>query len=82
MRIVSKASAIVAALAAAFCLVGCGQRGPLYMPKVPPLPASAASSAATGTSADRATGASAAAATDRSIDTGGAAASRRTAIPN
>jgi len=33
-------SAIVAALAfvAAGTLAGCGQQGPLYMPKVPPLP--------------------------------------------
>ncbi len=34
MRIVLQMSAIVAALA----LAGCGQRGPLYMPVVPPLP--------------------------------------------
>ncbi|MDN7674142.1 lipoprotein [Burkholderia oklahomensis] len=34
MRIVFQMSAIVAALA----LAGCGQRGPLYMPVVPPLP--------------------------------------------
>ncbi|WP_179403049.1 LPS translocon maturation chaperone LptM [Burkholderia guangdongensis] len=35
MRVVFRMSAIVAALA---ILAGCGQRGPLYMPSVPPLP--------------------------------------------
>ncbi|KDB06634.1 hypothetical protein LIG30_4040 [Burkholderia sp. lig30] len=35
MRGVFRISAIVAALA---ILAGCGQRGPLYMPTVPPLP--------------------------------------------
>jgi len=29
----------VSAFVAAFALAGCGQRGPLYMPTVPPLPA-------------------------------------------
>ncbi|MGN7984131.1 LPS translocon maturation chaperone LptM [Burkholderia sp. 22313] len=36
MRVVFQMSAIVAALA---ILAGCGQRGPLYLPTVPPLPA-------------------------------------------
>ncbi|WP_338340715.1 LPS translocon maturation chaperone LptM [Burkholderia vietnamiensis] len=36
MRVVFRMSAIVAALA---ILAGCGQRGPLYLPTVPPLPA-------------------------------------------
>ncbi|RQR53327.1 hypothetical protein DIE19_26935 [Burkholderia sp. Bp9126] len=35
MREVFRISAIVAALA---ILAGCGQRGPLYLPNVPPLP--------------------------------------------
>ncbi|KWF20443.1 LPS translocon maturation chaperone LptM [Burkholderia pseudomultivorans] len=35
MRVVFRMSAIVAALA---ILAGCGQRGPLYLPTVPPLP--------------------------------------------
>ena len=40
MRVIFRMSAIVAALAIATAgLAGCGQRGPLYMPKVPPLPA-------------------------------------------
>jgi predicted small lipoprotein YifL len=40
MRVVFRMSAIVAALAiGAAALGGCGQRGPLYMPIVPPLPA-------------------------------------------
>ena len=42
MRVVFRMSAIVAALclgaAATLSLGGCGQRGPLYLPKVPPLP--------------------------------------------
>ncbi|TKC90783.1 hypothetical protein FAZ69_05220 [Trinickia terrae] len=39
MRVVFRMSAIVAALAlGAAALGGCGQRGPLYMPTVPPLP--------------------------------------------
>ncbi|WP_041730715.1 LPS translocon maturation chaperone LptM [Caballeronia cordobensis] len=42
MRVVFRMSAIVAALslsaAATVSLGGCGQRGPLYMPSVPPLP--------------------------------------------
>jgi predicted small lipoprotein YifL len=42
MRVVFKMSAIVAALclgaAATLSLGGCGQRGPLYLPKAPPLP--------------------------------------------
>ncbi|PXW17408.1 LPS translocon maturation chaperone LptM [Paraburkholderia caballeronis] len=40
MRVSFRMSAIVAALAivAAGTLAGCGQRGPLYMPTVPPLP--------------------------------------------
>ncbi|MFC0402181.1 LPS translocon maturation chaperone LptM [Paraburkholderia rhizosphaerae] len=40
MRAVSRMSAIVAALSilAAGALTGCGQRGPLYLPTVPPLP--------------------------------------------
>ncbi|KDR27839.1 LPS translocon maturation chaperone LptM [Caballeronia zhejiangensis] len=42
MRVVFKMSAIVAALsigaAATLSLGGCGQRGPLYLPRVPPLP--------------------------------------------
>jgi predicted small lipoprotein YifL len=40
MRAVFRMSAIVAALSilAAGALAGCGQRGPLYMPTVPPLP--------------------------------------------
>ncbi|SAK85167.1 putative lipoprotein [Caballeronia hypogeia] len=42
MRVVFRMSAIVAALslgaAATLTLGGCGQRGPLYMPTVPPLP--------------------------------------------
>ncbi|MDR5758317.1 LPS translocon maturation chaperone LptM [Caballeronia sp. LZ035] len=42
MRVVFRMSAIVAALsmsaAATLALGGCGQRGPLYMPTVPPLP--------------------------------------------
>lgn len=40
MRVMFRMSAIVAALAifAAGTLAGCGQRGPLYMPVVPPLP--------------------------------------------
>ncbi|KHK57637.1 hypothetical protein PI86_11400 [Burkholderia sp. A9] len=36
MRVVFRMSAIVAALA---IVAGCGQRGPLYLPTVPPLPA-------------------------------------------
>ncbi|RDU95550.1 LPS translocon maturation chaperone LptM [Trinickia dinghuensis] len=41
MRVVFRMSAIVAALAVATsaALTGCGQRGPLYLPTVPPLPA-------------------------------------------
>lgn len=41
MRVVSRMSAIVAALAilAGGALSGCGQRGALYLPTVPPLPA-------------------------------------------
>ncbi|SAK94067.1 putative lipoprotein [Caballeronia calidae] len=42
MRVVFRMSAIVAALsigaAATLSLSGCGQRGPLYLPTVPPLP--------------------------------------------
>lgn len=40
MRVVFRMSAIVAALAVATsaALTGCGQRGPLYLPTVPPLP--------------------------------------------
>ena len=40
MRVVFRMSAIVAALAilAGAALGGCGQRGPLYLPTVPPLP--------------------------------------------
>ncbi|QCP51236.1 hypothetical protein FAZ95_20000 [Trinickia violacea] len=39
MRVVLRMSAIVAALAlTTAALGGCGQRGPLYMPTVPPLP--------------------------------------------
>ncbi|CAB3704582.1 LPS translocon maturation chaperone LptM [Trinickia soli] len=40
MRVVFRMSAIVAALAVAtsVALTGCGQRGPLYLPSVPPLP--------------------------------------------
>jgi len=39
MRVVFRMSAIVAALLlGAAALGGCGQRGPLYMPTVPPLP--------------------------------------------
>lgn len=40
MRVVFRMSAIVAALAVAMSagLSGCGQRGPLYLPTVPPLP--------------------------------------------
>ena len=42
MRVVFRMSAIVAALsigaAATITLGGCGQRGSLYLPKVPPLP--------------------------------------------
>ncbi|HEX7685685.1 MAG TPA: lipoprotein [Trinickia sp.] len=39
MRVVFRMSAIVAALAvASAALTGCGQRGPLYLPSVPPLP--------------------------------------------
>lgn len=40
MRVVLRMSAIVAALAvaASASLTGCGQRGPLYLPTVPPLP--------------------------------------------
>ncbi|WP_250514112.1 lipoprotein [Caballeronia sp. INDeC2] len=42
MRVVFRMSAIVAALsigaAATIALGGCGQRGPLYLPNVPPLP--------------------------------------------
>jgi predicted small lipoprotein YifL len=39
MRVVFRMSAIVAALAlTAAALGGCGQRGPLYSPNVPPLP--------------------------------------------
>ncbi|SAK93472.1 putative lipoprotein [Caballeronia pedi] len=42
MRVVFRMSAIVAALsisaAATLSLGGCGQRGPLYLPTVPPLP--------------------------------------------
>ena len=40
MRVVFKMSAIVAALAVlgGAALGGCGQRGPLYLPTVPPLP--------------------------------------------
>src|ERR1700734_1887991 len=45
MQVVFRMSAIVAALAvsAAALLSACGQRGPLYMPTVPPLPARPAS---------------------------------------
>lgn len=42
MRVVLRMSAIVAALLAvtgSVALSGCGQRGPLYLPAVPPLPA-------------------------------------------
>ena len=41
MRVVSRMSAIVAALTivTAGALSGCGQRGGLYLPTVPPLPA-------------------------------------------
>ncbi len=41
MRVIFRQGAIVAALAilAGGSLAGCGQRGPLYMPVVPPLPA-------------------------------------------
>ncbi|WP_114814001.1 LPS translocon maturation chaperone LptM [Paraburkholderia kururiensis] len=41
MRVVFRMSAIVAALAilAGGALAGCGQRGALYLPTVPPLPA-------------------------------------------
>ncbi|NRO96378.1 hypothetical protein GWC77_10585 [Paraburkholderia sp. NMBU_R16] len=41
MRVVFRMSAIVAALAVAtsVSIAGCGQRGPLYLPTVPPLPA-------------------------------------------
>ena len=40
MRVVFKMSAIVAALtvATSVALTGCGQRGALYLPTVPPLP--------------------------------------------
>lgn len=40
MRVVLRMSAIVAALAVttSAALSGCGQRGPLYLPTVPPLP--------------------------------------------
>lgn len=42
MRVVCRMSAIVAALTIAIAggvtLAGCGQRGPLYLPTVPPLP--------------------------------------------
>jgi|HubBroStandDraft_5_1064220.scaffolds.fasta_scaffold57484_2 predicted small lipoprotein YifL len=39
MRSVFRMSAIVAVLAiSAGALNGCGQRGPLYLPRVPPLP--------------------------------------------
>lgn len=40
MRVIFRMSAIVAALAilAGGALAGCGQRGPLYLPTVPPLP--------------------------------------------
>src|ERR1700730_2657446 len=40
MRVVFRMSAIVAALAVlgGAALGGCGQRGPLYLPTVPPLP--------------------------------------------
>lgn len=40
MRVIFRMNAIVAALAivAAGTLAGCGNRGPLYMPSVPPLP--------------------------------------------
>jgi predicted small lipoprotein YifL len=40
MQVVFRMSAIVAALAVATSavLTGCGQRGPLYLPSVPPLP--------------------------------------------
>jgi predicted small lipoprotein YifL len=42
MRVVFKMSAIVTALAVAVAcgaaLTGCGNRGPLYLPTVPPLP--------------------------------------------
>ncbi len=36
MRVIFQISVIVAALTV---LTGCGQRGPLYIPTVPPLPA-------------------------------------------
>ncbi|MGV7246142.1 LPS translocon maturation chaperone LptM, partial [Caballeronia sp. M23-90] len=40
MQVVFRMSAIVAALAisAGTLLTACGQRGPLYMPAVPPIP--------------------------------------------
>jgi predicted small lipoprotein YifL len=45
MQVVFRMSAIVAALAisAGTLLAACGQRGPLYMPVAPPLPARPAS---------------------------------------
>ncbi|WP_027797314.1 LPS translocon maturation chaperone LptM [Paraburkholderia acidipaludis] len=42
MRVISRMRAVapgaILAISAVFALVGCGQRGALYMPTVPPLP--------------------------------------------
>ena len=68
MRVVFRMSAIVAALAVATsaALTGCGQRGPLYLPTVPPLPENPALQTAPSASEARADsqGASGASGTD------------------
>ncbi|MGI4983711.1 MAG: LPS translocon maturation chaperone LptM [Janthinobacterium lividum] len=79
MRIGLRRSAILAA----FALAACGQRGPLYLPKVPPLPPPPGMAAPADTGADVAVPASTARGTRRAASAGAASgASASNATPS